>query len=385
MEIQRDVTTREEVFGNRPRGSVDRICSDEAHPGQPPSHRHSQDATQLWSDFGHRSFFYSPTFGTTPARILCSPSDVFSQSQPAHATQSGQIAGEPLSDPRPPSWSDSNPRESNVSDMHGSQLQPDRLENAQVDLDTCVSCGRAYKLECLLGLLPSPNVCAKLCKSFVTTVYPLMPVIQLSSFFADYHILSEELTGCGPHTSKLGSFLNDKPDFVSLYFSVLFAGLTALSTSRTLETQSEDLETSPQTLYLLSNIALKTVSFPTKPSLYTLAAYVITETMLIQRQNLTEPPAFTTTAVRVALRLRLNRESTYFGLSKQDAEPRRRLWCHIIYLDAIFSAASGVSPLLIEEQMANVAIISPYADGVEGTPGQSCQGGSAYYFDRLAS
>lgn len=140
-------------------------------------------------------------------------------------------------------------------------------------------------------------------------------------------------------------------------FSILFAGLTAASISRDAEEQRriQNVDMTQGDIYFLATVSLSLVGFPRRPSLYAHAAYILSQSQLVREEEFGEAPTFISTAFRVSLAMGLHRDSSYFGLGKAESEVRRRLWWHVIHLDVMASASSGLSPLFIDDKMANAS------------------------------
>jgi hypothetical protein len=65
----------------------------------------------------------------------------------------------------------------------------------------------------------------------------------------------------------------------------------------------------------------------------------------------------------------LHRHLPEASFTPAELETRRRLWWYILHLDVMASASSGISPLFIDEKMANTAMIHQY-DETEDESGE---------------
>ena len=98
--------------------------------------------------------------------------------------------------------------------------------------------------------------------------------------------------------------------------------------------------------------------FPWSPSVYSLAAYIFSQSQFIREEDFSDSQEFIGTAFRVALAMGLHRNLPETGFSTAELEMRRRIWRYILHLDVMSSASSGLSPLFIDEKMANIDPIS---------------------------
>lgn len=213
-------------------------------------------------------------------------------------------------------------------------------------------------------MLPTPETSGILCSRFLTNVYPLIPILHVPSFQEDIVAFWRDLKQEGGHNITIGPFIREKPDFVCLFSAVLFAGAMTLQSTR-IETPSiTDLFQVTNELYFATMKSASLIGFPRQPTLNSLASYIITEMQLLREEDFADPPAHVATSFRVALSMGLHRDISRFDFP--EAETRRRLWWFIIHLDVMISASSGLSPLFIDEDMANVKMISRQDQGLEG-------------------
>lgn len=225
----------------------------------------------------------------------------------------------------------------------------------------CKRCGRRYGLQCVLQLLPARSACEKLVDLFFSTVYTLTPILHLSMFANDHD--SFWLSGSRHRCSQPvdGSSLEFQPTFVALYFAMMFAALKSSPPTRVQEILGEEMVEAAD-LYFAATSSLALTGFPRKPSLYTLAGFILVQSQLIREEEFADTPEFIGTAYRVALSMGLHRDPRDYGFSESQAEMRRRLWWHVIHLDVMASTSSGLSPLFIDDLMANTALMSEHQD-----------------------
>jgi hypothetical protein len=195
---------------------------------------------------------------------------------------------------------------------------------------------------------------------FFATLFPLIPVLHLPSFADDLRTFWDETGSKREHDSEIGPLLRSKPSFVCLFSSILFATLASASTSRLRSIVGEDADLAPGEMYLAAMISATLTGFPRHPSLYSLAAYIFAQSQFVREENFSDSPDFISTAFRIALGMGLHRQLPEAGFTIAESEMRRRLWWYILHFDVMSSASSGLSPLFIDDKMANIEPITPY-------------------------
>ena len=228
----------------------------------------------------------------------------------------------------------------------------------------CNRCCQRYGLGCIVGFLPQKAVCQKLTNIFFENVFPLMPLFHVPTFDKEQELFwqNKEDQSCVQQSSQ--AFLEQSPQFLALYFSVLFAALKS-SPQSIRDRLNRDEEVTIADLYMAAKLAARLVGFPRKPSLYTLASFILVESQLIREEEFSEGPTFVDTAFRVSLSMGLHRDSSSFHLSRIEAETRRRIWWHAIHLDAMLSSSSGLAPLFQDEFLTSTSRLSEYGDSLD--------------------
>ena len=257
----------------------------------------------------------------------------------------------------------------NVSDWENDQfgrLQPNEMRVPRINPSQCKFCGHQYRLACVLALLPPKEACERLCCLFFSTVFPLLPILHLLGFAEDFQTFWEERKSSGGHDFEIGVFVRRKPGFVCLLSSMLFAALKCAPKSRLQSILGDypDLLIAGD-MYIVAVISITLTGFPRRPSLYSLAAYLLTQSPFVMEEDFSDFPEFINTAFRVALGMGLHRHLPEAEFNTGDLETRRRLCWYILHLDVMASASSGLSPLLLDDKLANVETISKY-DQQEG-------------------
>jgi hypothetical protein len=226
----------------------------------------------------------------------------------------------------------------------------------------CLRCNQKYNLGCLVAILPGRDVCQRLCATFFASIYPLTPILHLPSFSADYDSFWAERVEDVTHTCRPGHFVTSRPDFVALLYAILFCGTMTLPPTEFYLEHAGSSDFAGK-LYRHYQTSLKLLAFPHTPSLYTLAAYIFTQSQFMREEEFTaESPVFVDRVFRLAMGMGLHRQVSDDNLSPKDVEMRTKIWWHIIHLDAMTSASSGLFPLLLDEKMTNVHIVSTFAD-----------------------
>ena len=237
----------------------------------------------------------------------------------------------------------------------------------------CKYCGSRYSFSCILALLPGRETCEQLCSIFFSTVFPLMPVLHLQGFAHDFHAFWEGRDSSIGHDAEIGLLLRRKPGFVCLLSSILFASLVSAPPARLASIVKDDQDLTPEKMHFVAMVAATLTGFPRRPSLYTLAAYIIAQNQSAREEDFSDGPDFISTAFRFSIGMGLHRQLPNAGFTIPELETRRRLWWYILHLDVMSSASSGLSPLFIDDKMANANTISHHDQHENDPEDQSYQ------------
>lgn len=220
---------------------------------------------------------------------------------------------------------------SGLHHLEGAEISTLRLLRRELSsYDTLRYLGR------LVEKLPPKEICDQLWEAFINTVYPLIPILHLPTFYEQYDDLwrsLDELRRSGTPTGILA----DCPTFLALLFSALFCGcfhscfLPLHSGQPQLSLDDSEKQLS-RDLYQATMQALTVLGFPSDPTIYTLSAFLIWHVPLI-REETERSTAFVCTAFRVGQALGLHRDPKHFQASEVEAEIRRRVWWHILHKD----------------------------------------------------
>ncbi|RMZ83736.1 hypothetical protein DV738_g918, partial [Chaetothyriales sp. CBS 135597] len=205
------------------------------------------------------------------------------------------------------------------------------------------------------------GICEKLCEIFFATVFPLIPILHVRSFSEDFQQLWKSIDPVNPHNSETSIFLRRKPGFLCLLSSILFAALASSSPKRRIGALGENAQlVDTGDMYFLTTVSATLNGFPRQPSVYSLAAFIFSQSQFVREEEFSDAPEFISTAFRIALGMGLHRKVAHPGLSMAEIETRRRIWWYILHLDVMSSTSSGLSPLFVDEKMTNADFISQY-------------------------
>lgn len=222
-----------------------------------------------------------------------------------------------------------------------------------------------HSLASALSELPPQDACDYYYEDFVDSVHPLIPLIHLPTFDAQYRRFWNWYKAWTPGLAPEG-VLAENPSFLPLLFTVLFTGSIARSRPDVLANISSPLETQKK-LYYLIPVALAMVGFPHSPSLYSLMSFLLLNSMLIREEESLSSCSFVAVAFRVCQAMGLHKDGTDFGLDEIQIEERRRIWRHLMHLDVMTSIVSGLPLVASSEMFSNTRMIRELRDEYIGT------------------
>ncbi|KAI9665993.1 MAG: hypothetical protein M1821_003928 [Bathelium mastoideum] len=245
------------------------------------------------------------------------------------------------------------------------------LQNELFRYDSLHSLGQ------IIETVPSKEICDSLWAAFIATIYPLIPILHLPTFYQQY----DDFWACLASYQTKGppeGLLAECPTFLVLLLSILFCGslhcyLTQSEPDGQAKSSTEEQKQQSQSLYRATIQALTLLSFPRDPTIYSLAAFVILHVPLIREES-ERSSTFISTAFRVGQALGLHRDPKHFNATDIEAEIRRRLWWHILHKDTLSSSATGLPQMMWSQKQHDTALISECRDdnlrGVQtfGTP-----------------
>jgi hypothetical protein len=185
----------------------------------------------------------------------------------------------------------------------------------------------------------------------------VLPILHLPSFATDYEDFWAERASQTQHDSSVPSVMRKRPGFVSLLAAIVFSSLLS-GTARQLDVAQDAHKLHVGDMYFATVMAATLTGFPRRPTLYSLAAYMFSQSQFVREEEFSEGPSFIITAFRVALGMGLHRKLEEAGFTGAEQETRRRIWWYILHLDTMSACSSGLSPLFVDEKMANSSMIS---------------------------
>lgn len=240
---------------------------------------------------------------------------------------------------------------------------PEFLQHAIVDpADDSLPSTDAVHVD-MLDHIPTRRQSQILYKGFMSGVHPLSPIIhppiisRLYNAFWDWYDYS--------------SFSGEpcpEPSFIPLLYAIWYGGSVTVSVP-TIKAEFN----APSRLALATIYShhvtdwLAKVSFPRKPSLQSLAAYLISQTILSKEEEPLSSCLFVSLAVSVGQTMGLHRDPAQFKIDPWEAEYRRRLWWHIVHMDCVIALSSGLPPLVSDESYWDVRETSEIKDTKLGT------------------
>ncbi|KAK5231693.1 hypothetical protein LTR72_000877 [Exophiala xenobiotica] len=187
-----------------------------------------------------------------------------------------------------------------------------------------------------------------------------MPLLHARSFGDDFREFWAGMDQTNMHDNEPSMLLRKKPGFLCLLSSMLFSTLTAAPKMRVRVVLEEENIPDTGEMHFAAMVSANLTGFPRQPSIYTLAAYIFAQSQFAREEEFAYAPDFISTTFRIALGMGLHRHFPDAGFTPAEMETRRRLWWYILHLDVMSSSSSGLSPLFIDERMANTNHISQY-------------------------
>ncbi|TKA67222.1 hypothetical protein B0A55_08777 [Friedmanniomyces simplex] len=192
-----------------------------------------------------------------------------------------------------------------------------------------------------LRQLPSKRRCDALLEGYIHGYHPIVPMIHVPTFRHRY----EEFwrTRNDVNAGETASM-----SFAALLVAILYAGSVAcpLAVSSGAIGAPEPDEAATH-LQKLATRALRLSNFPRTPTLDSFRAYLICQTTWAREEEPLSCVAFVGVALRVATMLGLHKDPSHFpSVNAIEAEVRRRVWWHLVHIDVLVAAASGLPPMV---------------------------------------
>ncbi|CAI7578741.1 unnamed protein product [Penicillium discolor] len=200
-------------------------------------------------------------------------------------------------------------------------------------------------------------------KAFMSGVHSLSPIIHPPMILNLYKAFWEWYD-CKSYTGEPCP----SPSFIPLLYAIWFGGSVSISMT-TMETEFNTSSRAMLSTKYSEEVTcwLAKISFPHSVTLHGLAAYLIAQTILSREEEPLASSLFVSLAVRVAQTLGLHRDPAHFNIDPWEAEFRRRLWWHIMHMDAVIAMSSGLPPLLTDTTYWDVRETSEVKDTLVGT------------------
>ena len=215
------------------------------------------------------------------------------------------------------------------------QLEDVELPSLRILRNEVSVYNKLHSLGQIVEQVPSREICDRLWATFISSVYPLIPVLHLPTFYRQYNDFWRSVDECSRGGSP-GGFLAECPSFLPLLLSTLFCGSSQSyhASSRDDDPHDRLRKETQQSgkLYRLAMQSLTMLGFPRDPTIYGLAAFVILHLPLIREES-DSSTAFISTAFRVGQALGLHRDPKHFDIPLVEAKLRCRIWWHILHKD----------------------------------------------------
>ncbi|OJJ45807.1 hypothetical protein ASPZODRAFT_69040 [Penicilliopsis zonata CBS 506.65] len=215
----------------------------------------------------------------------------------------------------------------------------------------------------MLAHLPTKRQSHILYKGFMSGIHAVSPVIHPPTILKLYNAFWEWYD----NSSYSGEPCPD-PTFIPLLYAIWYCG------SVTISIRSIKADFNVSSRHALSHPYhdettrwLSKTCFLRSPSLHGLAAYVLVQTVLSKEEEPLTSSLFVSLGMRVAQSMGLHRDPAKFGIASAEAEYRRRLWWHIMYMDCIIAMASGLPPIIPEDTYWDVRQTNEIKDTLLGT------------------
>ncbi|KFY16394.1 hypothetical protein V492_01379 [Pseudogymnoascus sp. VKM F-4246] len=209
----------------------------------------------------------------------------------------------------------------------------------------------------IMSGLPPQDTCDNMYQNFVETVHPLIPLLHLPTFDNLYRRFWD-WRATWTIGASLHGVLTENPSFLPILLAVLFTG----SISHPWLPNSRAALGDQKKLYKMIPVALSMVGFPHRPSLYSLMAFILLNSMLIREEESLSSCSFVAVAFRVCQAMGIHKDGTDFGLDEIQTEERRRVWCHLMHLDVMTSILSGLPLIASSEMFSDTRMIQELRD-----------------------
>ncbi|KAK0100344.1 hypothetical protein ONS96_007624 [Cadophora gregata f. sp. sojae] len=191
----------------------------------------------------------------------------------------------------------------------------------------------------LMEDLPSKEQCEALIWIYMEGYHTISPLFHGPTFLQE---AQKYIAGHDPADLDLDIH------FLALLAAVLFAGCAISSRRRLAEIfEGRSREDVSSSFYQRAVRAIRLTNFPQSPSLHTLAAFMIVDTIYLREEQPLTCCSFVGLATRVAQMLGLHKDPASFpDLSVIDIQVRRQLWWSLVAVDVQVALAAGLPPII---------------------------------------
>ncbi|KAL4815551.1 fungal-specific transcription factor domain-containing protein [Aspergillus spinulosporus] len=215
----------------------------------------------------------------------------------------------------------------------------------------------------MLECMPTKRQSHILYKGFMSGIQAVSPVVHPPTVLKHYNAFWDWYDS----SSYSGESCPD-PSFIPLLYAIWCGGSVTISL-RAIKAEFNGATRAALSKAYNDQVTrwLTKTSFLRSPSLHGLAAYLLTQTILIKEEEPLTSSLFVSLAMRVAQTMGLHRDPANFGIPPSEAESRRRMWWHIVHMDGVVSMSSGLPPLVTDENFWDVRETSEFKDTLIGT------------------
>ncbi|KAK2751104.1 hypothetical protein FQN57_000179 [Myotisia sp. PD_48] len=215
----------------------------------------------------------------------------------------------------------------------------------------------------MLDYVPSRHQSNILYKAFMSGVQAISPVLHPPTILICY-----DKFWCWYDQRQYSQDPCPSPSFIPLLYAIWYGGSVTMSL-KTMRAEFDADSRSSLTEPFHDEVTrwLKIISFPRSPSLHGLAAFLLVQTILSKEEEPLTSSLFISLALRVAQTMGLHRDPAQFGIPHSVAEPRRRMWWHIVHMDGVVAMSSGLPPLVSDENYWDVRLTSEVKDSLLGS------------------
>ncbi|KAF3387506.1 Transcription factor yanR [Penicillium rolfsii] len=219
----------------------------------------------------------------------------------------------------------------------------------------------AASLAKVLFSLPAKPAADALIQSFFISVYPIHPLVDISTFQIEYEgFWAWARAGDLQPPARL---VQD-PTFTCLLFAMFYSGASVISPSTWTEDSSAlkdlDRQMTIKQLKIACSDSFSACRHSEHPTLNTLVGSILVHEFS-KKESLNEDVLFIASAVRLAQSMGLHQENDVPDLIPT-MEQRRQIWWHISWLDVQYSLASGLPTCLGNSALDGVQMISAPED-----------------------